>query len=85
MNEKLKNYLKTQSISELAGLRQITSALCGDYDKNLMTYANLNGDTSFTKMPKDIESMHERRNRLFALLMSINSIIEEKLFNLHAQ
>jgi hypothetical protein len=34
-------------------------------------------------MPGDIAAMHERRNKLFGLLMNINSIIEDKLFKLY--
>ena len=55
----------------------------GDYDKNLTTYATMNDDRAFTKMPPEIKSMHERRQKLFGLLLNINGIIEDKLFKLY--
>ena len=53
------------------------------YDKNLTTYATMNDDRAFTKMPPEIKSMHERRQKLFGLLLNINGIIEDKLFKLY--
>ena len=83
MNEKLNRYLVNKSLEELSSLRGLVSSICSDYDKNLTTYATLNDDRAFLKMPPDIKAMHERRNKLFSLLMSINAIIEEKLFKLY--
>jgi len=83
MNEKLNKYLANKSLEELASLRMLVSSICNDYDKNLTTYATLNDDRSFTNMPTDIAEMHERRQKLFGLLMSINVIIEKKLFKLY--
>lgn len=83
MEEKLKKYLINKNLEELASLRMLVASICSDYDKNLTTYAEMNSDMSFMKMPNDVASMHERRNKLFGLLMSINSIIEEKLFKLY--
>ena len=83
MNEKLRRYLVNKSLEELASLRGLVSSICNDYDKNLTTYATLNDDKTFTKMPSDVEMMHERRRKLFDLLMSINAIIEDKLFKLY--
>ena len=83
MVEKLKKYLANKNLEELASLRALVASICNDYDKNLTNYAEINNDRSFIKMPDDISTMHERRNKLFGLLMSINSIIEEKLFKLY--
>lgn len=83
MNEKLNKYLNNKSLEELASLRSLVSSICNDYDKNLTTYATLNDDRAFLKMPSDIKVMHERRTKLFGLLMSINEIIENKLFKLY--
>ena len=83
MNDKLKRYLTNKSLEELASLRALVSSICNDYDKNLTTYATINDDRAFLKMPQDVKDMHERRQKLFGLLMSINSIIEEKLFKLY--
>ena len=83
MIEKLKKYLTNKNLEELASLRALVASICNDYDKNLTNYAEINNDRSFAKMPDDISTMHERRNKLFGLLMSINSIIEEKLFKLY--
>lgn len=83
MNDKLKRYLANKSLEELASLRMLVSSICNDYDKNLTTYATINDDRAFLKMPQDVKDMHERRQKLFGLLMSINSIIEEKLFKLY--
>ncbi len=83
MNEKLNRYLTNKSLEELASLRSLVFSICNDYDKNLTTYATLNDDRAFLKMPSDIKEMHERRTKLFGLLMSINGIIEEKLFKLY--
>lgn len=83
MNEKLNRYLTNKSLEELASLRGLVSSICNDYDKNLTTYATLNDDRAFAKMPQDIASMHERRQKLFGLLMNINAIIEDKLFKLY--
>ena len=83
MNEKLNKYLANKSLEELASLRALVSSICNDYDKNLTTYATLNDDRAFLKMPSDIKEMHERRTKLFGLLMSINEIIENKLFKLY--
>jgi len=83
MNDKLKRYLTNKSLEELASLRMLVSSICNDYDKNLTTYATINDDRAFLKMPQDVKDMHERRQKLFGLLMSINSIIEEKLFKLY--
>jgi hypothetical protein len=75
--------LTNKSLEELASLRMLVSSICNDYDKNLTTYATINDDRAFLKMPHDVKDMHERRQKLFGLLMSINSIIEEKLFKLY--
>jgi hypothetical protein len=83
MNDKLKRYLTNKPLEELASLRMLVSSICNDYDKNLTTYAAINDDRAFLKMPQDVKDMHERRQKLFGLLMSINSIIEEKLFKLY--
>ena len=83
MNEKLNKYLANKSLEELASLRGLVSSMCNDYDRNLTTYATINDDRSFTKMPDEVKLMHGRRTKLFALLMSINGIIEEKLFKLY--
>lgn len=83
MNEKLIKFLENKTIEELAGLRGITSAIVNDYDKSLTTYATLNDDKAFLRMPQEVKDMHEKRNKLHALLMKINSIIENKLFNLY--
>ena len=83
MNEKLNKYLNNKSLEELASLRGLVSSICNDYDKNLTTYATLNDDRAFLKMPQDVKTMHERRTKLFGLLMSINEIIENKLFKLY--
>ena len=83
MNEKLNRYLNNKSLEELASLRGLVSSICNDYDKNLTTYATLNDDRAFLKMPADVKAMHERRTKLFGLLMSINEIIENKLFKLY--
>ena len=83
MNDKLKRYLTNKPLEELASLRMLVSSICNDYDKNLTTYATINDDKAFLKMPQDVKDMHERRQKLFGLLMSINSIIEEKLFKLY--
>lgn len=83
MNERLNKYLTNKSLEDLASLRSLVSSICNDYDKNLTTYATLNDDRAFLKMPQDIKNMHERRTKLFGLLLSINAIIEEKLFKLY--
>ena len=83
MDEKLKKYLTNKKLDELASLRGLVASICNDYDKSLTNYAEIHNDRAFTNMPGDIALMHEKRNKLFALLMSINSIIEEKLFKLY--
>lgn len=83
MNEKLNKYLTNKSLEELASLRGLIASICNDYDKSLTTYATLNDDRYFQHMPKDVEEMHERRNKLSNLLMNVNGIIEEKLFKLY--
>lgn len=83
MNDKLNKYLINKSLEELASLRGLVSSICNDYDKNLTTYATMNDDKAFMKMPPNIKDMHERRNKLFGLLLNINAIIEEKLFKLY--
>ena len=83
MNEKLNKYLVNKSLDELASLRALISSICRDYDTNLTTYAALNDDRLFKNMPKDIAQMHERRNKLSNFLMSVNAIIEDKLFKLY--
>ena len=83
MEDKLKKYLSNKKLEDLASLRMIVSSICSDYDKNLTTYAEMNSDMSFRKMPDEVAQMHERRNKLFGLLMNINSIIEDKLFKLY--
>lgn len=83
MNERLNKYLTNKSLEDLASLRSLVSSICNDYDKNLTTYATLNDDRAFLKMPQDIKNMHERRTKLFGLLLNINAIIEEKLFKLY--
>ena len=83
MNEKLEKCLSYKSLEELASLRSLVSSICNDYDKNLTTYATLNDDRTFVKMPADVANMHERRQKLFGLLLTINAIIEDKLFKLY--
>ena len=82
MSEKFKAYLQTLPLSELASLKQVVSSLCLDYDKSLTTYANLNDDKVFSRMPADVERMHKRRMKMYSVLMSINSSIEEKIFKM---
>ena len=81
--EKLNNYLKNKKLEELSSLRMLVSSICHDYDMSLTTYAKLNDDMSFSRMTDDVSEMHEKRNKMHALLMQINSIIEEKLFSLY--
>ena len=81
--DKLLNYLKNKKLEDLSMLRGLVSSICSDYDKSLTTYATLNDDKFFRNMPKEIEEMHEKRTKLFNLLMNINGIIENKLFNLY--
>ena len=83
MNEKLEKYLKCKSLESLTTLRGLVSSICRDYDMNLVNYATINNDSSFSNMTPEIENLHERRNKLNGLLMSINAIIEEKLFKLY--
>lgn len=83
MDEKLKKYLTNKKLEELASLRGLVASICNDYDKSLTNYAEINDDRAFAKMTGDIALMHEKRNKLFSLLMNINSIIEEKLFKLY--
>ena len=83
MNEKLEKCLSYKSLEELASLRGLVSSICNDYDKNLTTYATLNDDRAFLKMPSDVADMHGRRQKLFGLLLTINAIIEDKLFKLY--
>jgi len=81
--EKLINFLKNKKLEELSMLRGLISSICNDYDKSLTTYATINDDKFFQRMPNDVKDMHERRTKLFSLLMHINKIIEEKLFKLY--
>lgn len=83
MDDKLRKYLEGKKLDELASLRGLVASICNDYDKNLTNYAEINNDRAFNKMPGDIALMHERRNKLFSLLMSVNNIIEDKLFKLY--
>lgn len=83
MTEKLRKYLKGKSLESLATIRSLASSICNDYDKNLTTYATLNDDKLFQHMPEEVEKMHERRKNMFSLLMCINEIIEDKLFNIY--
>jgi len=83
MDGKLNKYLSNKSIEDLASLRALVASICNDYDKNLTTYATLNDDRAFLKMPTEVKAMHDRRNKLSGLLMSINAIIEDKLFKLY--
>ena len=83
MEDKLKKYLINKNLEELASLRSLVASICNDYDKSLTNYAEIHNDKSFTNMPGNIALMHEKRNKLFGLLMNINSIIEDKLFKLY--
>ncbi len=83
MDSKLEKYLKIRKLEELATLRGLVLSLIRDYDTNLTTYAAMNDDKAFKRMPPEIEDFHERRNKLTTLLMGINAIIEEKLFKLY--
>ena len=83
MDDKLNRYLGNKSLEELATLRGLVSSICMDYDKSLTNYATLNDDRTFSKMTTEVEEMHGRRNKLFSLLMSVNRIIEDKLFKLY--
>ena len=83
MNEKLKKFLQNKSLESLASLRGLVSSIVNDYDRNLLTYAEMHDDKLFRNMPDDVKELHEKRNKIFSLLMSINGIIEEKLFKLY--
>lgn len=83
MDNKLEKCLRVKSLEELASLRGLAASIRADYDKDLTTYAALNDDRYFEHMPDSVKQMHERRNKLSDLLMSINEIIEDKLFKLY--
>ena len=74
------NTLEDKSLEELATIRSLATSLLYDFDKNLATYATLNGDTQFLNMPKEIEEQHVRRNKMHGVITKVNAIIEEKLF-----
>ena len=83
IQEKLKKYFKNKSLEELASLRGLVASIMNDYDKSLVSYAEIHEDKFFKNMPEDIKVLHEKRSKVFTLLMCINDVIEDKLFKIY--
>ena len=81
--EKLKRYFQNKSLEELASLRGLVASIVNDYDKSLLSYAEIHEDKFFKSMPPEIQELHEKRRKVFTLLMCINGVIEEKLFKIY--
>ena len=83
MEEKLKKYFQNKSLEELASLRGLVASIMGDYDKSLISYAEIHEDKFFKNMPDDVKVLHDKRTKMFTLLMCINGVIEDKLFKIY--
>ena len=83
VQEKLKKYFQNKSLEELASLRGLVASIMGDYDKSLISYAEIHEDKFFKNMPDDVKVLHEKRAKVFTLLMCINGVIEDKLFKIY--
>jgi hypothetical protein len=83
MEEKLKKYFQNKSLEELASLRGLVASIMNDYDKSLISYAEIHEDKFFKNMPNDIKVLHDKRTKMFTLLMCINGVIEDKLFKIY--
>jgi hypothetical protein len=83
MEEKLKKYFQNKSLEELASLRGLVASIMGDYDKSLISYAEIHEDKFFRNMPDDVKVLHDKRTKMFTLLMCINGVIEDKLFKIY--
>lgn len=83
VQEKLKKYFKNKSLEELASLRGLVASIMNDYDRSLVSYAEIHEDKFFKNMPEDIKVLHEKRSKVFTLLMCINDVIEDKLFKIY--
>ena len=83
VQEKLKKYFKNKSLEELASLRGLVASIMNDYDKSLISYAEIHEDKFFKNMPEDIKVFHDKRAKMFTLLMCINDVIEDKLFKIY--
>ena len=83
MEEKLKKYFQNKSLEELASLRGLVASIMNDYDRSLVSYAEIHEDKFFKNMPEDIKVLHDKRTKMFTLLMCINGVIEDKLFKIY--
>lgn len=83
MEEKLKKYFQNKSLEELASLRGLVASIMGDYDKSLISYAEIHEDKFFRNMPDEVKVLHDKRTKMFTLLMCINGVIEDKLFKIY--
>lgn len=83
VQEKLKKYFQNKSLEELASLRGLVASIINDYDKSLISYAEIHEDKFFKNMPEDIKVFHDKRAKMFTLLMCINDVIEDKLFKIY--
>jgi hypothetical protein len=83
MEEKLKKYFQNKSLEELASLRGLVASIMNDYDKSLISYAEIHEDKFFRNMPDDVKVLHDKRTKMFTLLMCINGVIEDKLFKIY--
>jgi uncharacterized membrane protein len=83
VQEKLKKYFQNKSLEELASLRGLVASIMNDYDRSLVSYAEIHEDKFFKNMPEDIKVLHEKRSKVFTLLMCINDVIEDKLFKIY--
>ena len=83
MEEKLKKYFQNKSLEELASLRGLVASIMNDYDRSLVSYAEMHEDKFFKNMPDDVKVLHDKRTKMFTLLMCINGVIEDKLFKIY--
>lgn len=83
MEEKLKKYFQNKSLEELASLRGLVASIMNDYDRSLVSYAEIHEDKFFKNMPDDVKVLHDKRTKMFTLLMCINGVIEDKLFKIY--
>ena len=64
--------------------RKVTIGKQGEQRQKVeKTYGKIEQDKFFKNMPDDVKVLHEKRSKVFTLLMCINDVIEDKLFKIY--
>ena len=70
------------TLPEIVQYREAVNNVCEKLASNLTTYATMNGDFEFLKLPPKMQADAEKRIKILNILDKLDSIIENKALNL---